>query len=81
MPRPSGWTADHERKRDRCVRELMADGVPAPKTATQRGLSDESRAYAICTAAVEHSRAGANPTDPMEFARDVVKALKSLFSV
>lgn len=79
-PHPKGWTEGEEDKRDRCVRELVREGVPAPKTAEQRERSDRQRAFAICTAAVEHSRSNGNP-DVMTYAREVVDSLKLLFGV
>jgi hypothetical protein len=40
MPKPKGWSQSQLTRRDRCVEHLKAQGRP------------ESRAYAICTAAI-----------------------------
>jgi hypothetical protein len=40
MPKPKGWSQSQLTRRDRCVEHLKAQGKP------------ESRAYAICTAAI-----------------------------
>ena len=42
MPKPAGWSDVMLANRDRCVTKLKAAGTP------------ESKAYAVCTAAVEH---------------------------
>jgi hypothetical protein len=56
MPRPRGWTKAEVSARDRCVERLVSEGVPSGRSAEERSKPSRSRAYAICTAAVQQRR-------------------------